>query len=117
MDIAAQERLEASADSTGVSSLVAPIGGLATYPSMVLDEDTPEHVLAAVAHEWVHQYLVFYPLGAGYWNSQETREINGRKLATTAELAAATSWVPWKNARATVFSTGRRFISPLGPKA
>src|SRR5690349_24605932 len=32
-DVADQSRLEDSADSTGVSSLVAPIGGLATYPS------------------------------------------------------------------------------------
>ena len=82
MDVAAQEALEASADSTGVSSLVAPIGGLATYPSMVLEEDSPERVLSGVAHEWLHQYLIFYPLGAGYWSSQETREIN----ETTADL-------------------------------
>jgi hypothetical protein len=82
MDVTAQEQLEASADSTGVSSLVAPIGGLATYPSMVLDNDAAEQVLSAAAHEWVHQYLIFYPLGKGYWSSQETREIN----ETTAEM-------------------------------
>jgi predicted aminopeptidase len=82
MDVAAQEQLETSADSTGVSSLVAPIGGLATYPSMVLDNDSPEQVLSAAAHEWLHQYLIFYPLGQGYWRSQETREIN----ETTADL-------------------------------
>lgn len=82
MDPAAQERLEASADSTGVSSLVAPIGGIATYPSMVLEDDSAERVLGSVAHEWLHQYLIFYPLGAGYWSSQETREIN----ETTAEM-------------------------------
>jgi hypothetical protein len=97
MDVAAQERLEASADSTDVSSLVAPIGGLATYPSMVLDESA-DRVLAAVAHEWLHQYLIFYPLGRAYWNSQETREINettadmigqevGGQLATSLGLA------------------------------
>ena len=39
-------------------------------------------MLAAVAHEWLHQYLIFYPLGRGYWNSQETREIN----ETTADM-------------------------------
>jgi hypothetical protein len=77
-----QEQLEASADSTNVASLVAPIGGLATYPSMVLDEDAPDRVLAGVAHEWLHQYLIFYPLGRGYWNNQETREIN----ETTADM-------------------------------
>jgi hypothetical protein len=82
LDGTAQERLEASVDSNDVSSLVAPIGGLATYPSMVLEGDTPQPVLAAVAHEWMHQYLIFYPLGTGYWANQETREIN----ETTAEL-------------------------------
>jgi hypothetical protein len=82
MDVPTQERLEASADSTNVSSLIAPIGGIATYPSMVLEEDAPDRVLAAVAHEWLHQYLIFYPLGTGYWTSQETREIN----ETTAEM-------------------------------
>jgi hypothetical protein len=82
MDVAAQEQLEASADSNGVSSLVAPIGGLATYPSMVLEDTSSERVLSSVAHEWMHQYLIFYPLGASYWSSQETREIN----ETTAEM-------------------------------
>jgi hypothetical protein len=38
--------------------------------------------VSSVAHEWLHHYLVFYPLGAGYWDSQETREIN----ETTAEM-------------------------------
>jgi hypothetical protein len=82
LDVPAQERLEVSADSTGISSLVAPIGGLATYPSMVLEEDSAERVLNASAHEWMHQYLIFYPLGQGYWSSQQTREIN----ETTADL-------------------------------
>lgn len=82
IDQAAQERLETSADSSGVSSLVAPIGGIATYPSMVLDDDSAERVLTSVAHEWLHQYLIFYPLGAGYWSSQQTREIN----ETTADM-------------------------------
>jgi hypothetical protein len=82
MEVPAQERLEASADSTGISSLIAPIGGLATYPSMVLDESSAERVLSSVAHEWMHQYLIFYPLGAGYWNNQQTREIN----ETTADM-------------------------------
>jgi hypothetical protein len=82
LDLRSQEQIEASADSTGVSSLVAPIGGLATYPSMVLEDDSAQRVLSSVAHEWMHQYLIFYPLGTGYWSSQETREIN----ETTAEM-------------------------------
>jgi hypothetical protein len=77
--------LERSADSTGVSSLVAPIGGIGTYPSMAPEDDAPRQLITTVAHEWLHHYLVFFPLGAGYWSSQETREIN----ETTADLVAA----------------------------
>ena len=111
MDAVAQERLEASADSTGVSSLVAPIGGLATYPSMVLDDDSAQRVLASVAHEWMHQYLIFYPLGEGYWSSEETREINettadmiGQEVG--AQVASALGLVPPTGAPRT--ARGRR---------
>jgi hypothetical protein len=96
LDVADQERLEAAADSDDVSTLVAPIGGIATYPAMVLESDSPTQVLTSAAHEWAHQYLFFYPLGARYWDSQETREIN----ETTAELVGQ--------------EVGRRALADLG---
>ena len=67
----------------GVSTLVTPIGGLATYPAMVLGGGSAEATLAAVAHEWVHAYFFFHPVGRGYWSSQELRTVN----ETAAELA------------------------------
>ncbi len=83
------EAVEARADATGVSSLVVPVGGLSTYPSMVLDSPSPEGVIAAAAHEWTHGYLFFHPLGQAYFASYDSREINetvadlvGRELAT-----------------------------------
>lgn len=79
-----QERLERSADSSGVSSLVAPIGGLATYPAMVIEGSSPRETVSAVAHEWVHHYLAFYPLGAHYWSSAEARLL----AETAADLVA-----------------------------
>jgi hypothetical protein len=85
MPPALRPELERSADSSGFSSLVAPIGGIGTYPSMVPQDDAPRQLITSVAHEWLHQYLLFYPLGAGYWSSQETREIN----ETTADLVGA----------------------------
>lgn len=85
LDESQQERLEASVESNGsVAALVAPIGGLATYPSMVLDEPAADRVLIGVAHEWLHQYLIFYPLGQGYFSDQQTREIN----ETSADLVS-----------------------------
>lgn len=68
--------VEERVDALGLSSLVTPIGGLATYPSMVVDSSRASDALTSVAHEWVHAYLFFRPLGAAYWSSQEGRAIN-----------------------------------------
>jgi hypothetical protein len=78
------ERLEAEADAQGYSTLVVPIGGLATYPAMVLEGQRPQDAIVAVTHEWVHGFLFFTPLGQRYWSSQEAREIN----ETTAEMVS-----------------------------
>ncbi|MCC6176484.1 MAG: hypothetical protein IT305_14350 [Chloroflexi bacterium] len=76
------EQLETGVDSLGVSALVVPIGGLATYPAMVLEGSPKTDALASVAHEWTHGYLFFTPLGLRYWSSSAAHNIN----ETTAEL-------------------------------
>jgi hypothetical protein len=78
------ERLEADADAQGFSTLVVPIGGLATYPTMVLEGQRAQDAIIAVTHEWVHGFLFFTPLGQRYWSSQDAREIN----ETTAEMVS-----------------------------
>lgn len=70
------DRLEASADGLGVSSLVTPIGGLATYPSMVPAIGSVRGTLRTISHEWTHHYLALRPLGRGYFASYELRSIN-----------------------------------------
>ncbi len=78
------ERLEADVDALGYSSLVTPIGGLATFPTMVVDTNRPLDAVVAATHEWIHGYLFFTPLGARYWSSQEARTIN----ETAAEMVS-----------------------------
>ena len=87
LDTAAQEALEQSTESLGgVSALVTPIGGIgASYPSMILEDASPRVTVRRAAHEWVHQYLFFSPLGQAYWRSQEAREIN----ESAADLVSA----------------------------
>ena len=91
------EQIEASVDGLGYSSLVVPIGGLATYPTMVLEGTRPLDAVVAVTHEWIHGYLFFSPLGIRYWSSQEARTINetvadlvsrelGRRIARELDL-------------------------------
>jgi hypothetical protein len=68
------------------SALVVPLGGIALYPSMVLETASIPAALDTVSHEWLHHYLFFYPLGLAYFSGEsfvgETRIIN----ETTANL-------------------------------
>ena len=78
------ERVETLVDRRGVSSLVVEVGGLATYPAMVLEGTRPLDALTSVAHEWVHGYFFFHPLGRGYGNNHDARTIN----ETAADMAS-----------------------------
>jgi hypothetical protein len=61
-----QESIEAGVDKLGVSSLVVGVGGIATYPTLVDSEASLQSVIETAAHEWLHQYLAFTPLGFRY---------------------------------------------------
>jgi hypothetical protein len=58
--------IEAEVDAMNVSSLVVELGGLGTYPSLVESDTSLQFILETAAHEWVHQYLAFTPLGFRY---------------------------------------------------
>jgi len=60
------EDIEAEVDGLGVSSLVVELGGLAAYPSFVTSDADLRFTIDAATEEWVHQYLVFKPLGFLY---------------------------------------------------
>ena len=61
---------------------VTDIGGLGAFPTMVVDRASLRWVLSTVAHEWVHNYLVFFPLGWNYFTSQDLTTMN----ETVAEI-------------------------------
>jgi hypothetical protein len=60
------EKIESEVDKLGVSSLVEGLGGLATYPSYIIDEADLRFTIETIVHEWIHQYLAFTPLGFRY---------------------------------------------------
>lgn len=77
MALKEQEALEEEIDRLfNVSSLVVDVGGLSSYPAMILDYPSLEFALQASAHEWMHHYLLFHPLGWHYDDSPEMRTIN-----------------------------------------
>jgi hypothetical protein len=67
----------------GVSALVVQIGGVAVYPSMVMETTNLVYLTDTVAHEWTHNYLTLRPLGVLYDATPELRSMN----ETAASLA------------------------------
>jgi hypothetical protein len=65
------------------AALVVPVGGIGTYPTMVMQSSNLVWLTEVIAHEWVHNYLTLRPLGINYFTSEELRTIN----ETTATLA------------------------------
>jgi hypothetical protein len=77
-------RLESSVESKlDVSALVVPIGGVGTYPTMVMSTTDLSWLLEVVSHEWTHNFLTLRPLGALYEASPQLRTMN----ETTANLS------------------------------
>ena len=70
-------------ESLNVSALVTNIGGVGTYPTMVMQSSNFTWVAGVVAHEWTHNFLTLRPLGLSYGVTPELRTIN----ETTASIA------------------------------
>ncbi len=64
------------ADDPDVSALVVTTGGVATYPSVIREGRSYERIVDTVFHEWLHQYLIFFPLGRSYFEGGEVRTLN-----------------------------------------
>ncbi|MDQ7024867.1 MAG: hypothetical protein Q9P44_04840 [Anaerolineae bacterium] len=69
-----------------VSSIIVPLGGIALYPAMINETASIPFAIETFAHEWLHHYLYFHPLGVSYFTGDgfagEARIIN----ETTADL-------------------------------
>jgi hypothetical protein len=88
--------IEAEAESEhgeggGVSALVVGTGGVATYPSVISAEDDYEGMVRTAFHEWLHQYLLFFPLGRSYFEGAETRTLN-ESVASFGALALSEAY-------------------------
>lgn len=71
------EELEARLlQDRNLSALVTGLGGLASYPALVSTSHSLRAVLRLSAHEWLHQYWFFQPLGQAYWDSADLTTLN-----------------------------------------
>jgi hypothetical protein len=63
MDEKDMETIEADIARIGYSALVTDIGGLSTFPSYITEDADERFIIDSAAHEWLHLYLAFTPLG------------------------------------------------------
>jgi hypothetical protein len=77
--VALENRVDRGLD---VSSLVVPVGGIGTYPTMIERTTSLDWLSDTIAHEWTHNWLTLRPLGLNYGTSPELRTMN----ETTADI-------------------------------
>ena len=59
-----------------LSAIVVDTGGVGTYPSVVSSGGSLHHALTTVAHEWLHNWFFFQPLGQHFWDSPDMLTLN-----------------------------------------
>ena len=85
---------QAVLEDEDVSAIIVRTGGLGSYPASVTPGRDPMRLLEVAAHEWIHNYLFFKPLGINFFDSQEMTTLNetvadmaGRELGRMAYAA------------------------------
>ena len=72
-----RDHIEAQvADQTDLSALVLDTGGIALYPSIAIPHAGLDFALEVAAHEWVHHWLWFRPLGRRYFQGGDLTTMN-----------------------------------------
>lgn len=83
LDAVEKDRIESGIQHDyDLSALIEPVGGIGAYPTMVMRTTSLNWLTETIAHEWIHNYLTFFPLGMRYASSDQMRTIN----ETTASL-------------------------------
>ncbi len=79
-----REKIERALDQRGdVSSYITDVGGLGSYPTMVISYADLLYLIDVIAHEWTHNYLFTFPSNIA-WGYQ-----TDAKLMTINETAAS----------------------------
>ena len=81
------------AEKFDVSTLVEELGGLGVWPTMLTDEASLSWILNTIAHEWLHTYMAFHPLGWHMFDNPQMDTIN-ETVATIVgeEVGAEVGW-------------------------
>ncbi|MDA0264167.1 MAG: hypothetical protein O3A93_10355 [Chloroflexi bacterium] len=69
-----------------VSALIVSTGGVATYPSVVSDSGSLHNALVTTAHEWLHHWFFFQPLGQHFWDNADMTTLNETAASIGGEI-------------------------------
>lgn len=59
-----------------LSAIVVSTGGIGSYPSVVSPDAGMHYAITTAAHEWLHNWFFFRPLGRNFWSSPEMTTLN-----------------------------------------
>lgn len=107
------ESIEKDTTDGDTVSIVVNIGGIAAYPAIIRDDRSYDALLETSAHEWVHHYLAFYPLGERWGEGGDAETLN----ETTASIAGREIANLVRQAHPITFSEGADGRAPPSPPA
>ena len=67
---------EQTLQERNLSAIVVNTGGVGTFPTVVSSGASLHHALTVVAHEWLHNWFFFQPLGQHFWDSPDMIALN-----------------------------------------
>ena len=59
-----------------LSALVESTGGVAAFPSVVSESGGLHQAMVTTAHEWLHHWFFFQPLGQHFWDDSQMTTLN-----------------------------------------
>ncbi len=63
-------------EDRNLAALVESTGGVAVFPSVVSDSGGLRHSVVTAAHEWLHHWFFFQPLGQHFWDNSDMTTLN-----------------------------------------
>ena len=73
------------AEEPDMAAYIADTGGVSVYPAVVAGNYGLRNGVVFTAHEWLHAWLLFRPLGRNFWSSGEMMSLNETVAALAGE--------------------------------
>ncbi len=90
---AEMERIENKLlEENNLSAVILRTGGLGSYPNVIPSDRDLLSLLEVAAHEWVHAYLIFYPLGRSFFNGGEIVTVNETLANLVGDEIGGDTW-------------------------